>query len=51
MLTSGLAFKNLLASVRLFSLKTKLLDATQDVPTSEGLVVHLDGKPSSRMSM
>lgn len=41
-LSSGLQLKTLLASVKLFSLKTMLVEVTQDVPTTEGLIVELD---------
>lgn len=39
---AGLHFKTIFASTHLFSLKTQLMDAAQDAPTSEGLMVELD---------
>ena len=44
---SGMHFKTLFAATHFFSLKTRLVDVTQDSPTSEGLIVELGGGDSS----
>ena len=41
-LDSGVRLKSLLAKVTIFSLKTRLIETTLHVPTSEGLIVELD---------
>lgn len=40
---SGMHLKTLFAKATYFSLKTQLVEVTQDSPTSEGLIVELDG--------
>ncbi|MEW5312402.1 MAG: hypothetical protein WDW38_004040 [Sanguina aurantia] len=41
-LQSGIRMKTLFATMHAFSVKTKLLEVTLNVPTSEGLIVDLD---------
>ena len=42
-ISSGISFKTLFASAHKFSLKTQLMEVTLAVPTTEGLIVELDG--------
>ena len=41
---SGISTKMLFAKAHMFSLKTKLIEVSLTVPTTEGLIVELDGE-------
>ncbi len=40
---AGIHFKQPLSAAVPFDVRTQLLETSQDVPTNEGLVVHVDG--------